>query len=1168
MEPRFVHLHVHSEYSLEDGIIPVRKLVSRCVESGMPAVALTDHANLFALVKFYSAARAAGIKPIIGSEIWVHDSERPQEPYGLVLLCMDRRGFRNLSRLLSRAYLEGMAGGKPQIRREWLAVHHEGLIALSAAGRGEIGRCLPGDPQAAEALAGAYAAIFPDRFYLEIQRNGEPGQELLNGALLDLAEKLALPVVASNNAHFLDPDDFSAFDARQCIASGHTLADERRPRRFNPGHCLPGPDEMCRRFADLPEACLNTVEIARRCNLELTLGQYTLPDYPTPDGTPLALYFRQAAQQGLEERLEGLGVSGAGALPYRERLLREVDVIEQMGFPGYFLIVADFIQWAKDNGVPVGPGRGSGAGSLVAYALRITDLDPLANALLFERFLNPERVSMPDFDVDFCMDQRDRVIQYVAEKYGRERVGQIITFGTMKARAVVRDVGRVLNLPYGFVDQLAKLVPADLGMTLAKAMTESDELRRRQAEEDDVRELLDIALRLEGLPRHASTHAGGVVISPEPLADRLPLFTDGSENGGNVTQLDKDDVEKMGLVKFDFLGLRTLTIIDMALAGINAERARRSEPPLDIQKIPLDDPGTFHLLRSTETVAVFQLESSGMRDLVRRLQPDNFGDIVALVALFRPGPLQSGMVDDFIARKHGRAPVTYPHPALAPILKETYGVIVYQEQVMQCAQVLAGYSLGGADLLRRAMGKKKPEEMAKQREIFLAGASRNSIDVHQAGAIFDLMEKFAEYGFNKSHSAAYALVSYQTAYLKAHHPQEFMAAVLTADMDHTDKVVAMLGECRRMGIPLLSPCVERSRLAFQPEGKGIRYGLGAIKGLGRAAVQAIVQVRDGEGFRDFYDFLCRVDGQKLNRRSLEALIRAGAMDLWGIARGQLLASLDLYMESAAQAQRLSGSAQASLFGAQESHPTAPAWVENPSWNLDDTLRGERESLGFYLSGHPMAEFRPTLQDMGAVPLGNLAERTGVLVAGLPVARRSTRTRKGDRIYFLTLEDETGRIDVVVFSEIWNGSRLALAEDTPVLVFGDVAEDQFSGGLRLGAQRLFSLEGARGELAESVELDLPPGVGATDLAECLRPYGRGPVRVRLQLQVNGKFRALLEISPDWSITPTDAFLGDLARLVPPDRQRWTWRAAGKQGTRDPAGPGRKSPAYRLTEEIPE
>jgi DNA polymerase-3 subunit alpha len=1140
--PQFVHLHVHSEYSLEDGIIPVKALARRCAERGMPAVAITDHGNLFALVKFYNAARGQGVKPLIGSEVWVHDVAEPEQPVGLILLCMDKTGYRNLSRLLSRAYLEGSRHGRPQIDAAWLEGSSDGLIALSAAGQGEIGRALQRHPQQAESRARYYARLFPERFYLEVQRNGEAGQEALVQATVALAEKLDLPLVATNNAHFLDAADFAAFDARQCISAGVTLDDPRRPRRFTPEHRLPDPEEMRERFADLPEACDNTVEIARRCNMELVLGHYALPDYPIPAGQSVDEYLHDAAQKGLQERLQELRISGDATLPYHERLLREVGVIQQMGFPGYFLIVADFIQWAKNNGVPVGPGRGSGAGSLVAYALRITDLDPIGNGLLFERFLNPERVSMPDFDVDFCMDQRDRVIQYVADKYGRDRVGQIITFGTMKARAVVRDVGRVLGLPYGFVDQLAKLVPGDLGMTLAKALEESEELRRRQAEEDDVRDLLDIALRLEGLPRHASTHAGGVVISPEPLADRLPLFNDGSEDGGNVTQLDKDDVEKMGLVKFDFLGLRTLTIIDMAVKLINADAAAAGRAPVNIQQLPLDDAATFALLKSTETAAVFQLESSGMRDLVRRLQPDTFEDIVALVALFRPGPLQSGMVDDFIARKHGKAQVTYLHPDLAPILRETYGVIVYQEQVMQSAQALAGYSLGGADLLRRAMGKKKPEEMAKQRSIFLEGAHKNGLVADQAGAIFDLMEKFAEYGFNKSHSAAYALVSYQTAYLKAHYPQFFMSAVLTADMDHTDKVVAMIAECARMGLRIAPPSVQHSVLEFRPEGDSdIRFGLGAIKGLGRAAIQAILDARRGGAFLNLFDLLCRVDTQKINRRALEALIRAGAMDDWSVSRASLIASLDSCMEAAAQFQSSQASLQESLFSGQEALRVAPPLVSAEAWSLTETLRQERETLGFYLSGHPMDSLRDDLTALGTMSLGDVCAGATVLVAGLVVARRSTRTKRGDRIYFLTLDDGRGRLEVVVFGEVWAQAGKIREGEEPVLVLGEVGEDSYSGGLRLSAMRLLDTAQAREELAAqlTLELGLAADMAPQDLLAVLRKYP-GQTALRLRLRVADDIVVQLRVTENLSFAASPAAIADLTALAPTAHRHWSYR----------------------------
>ncbi len=1144
--PTFVHLHVHSEYSLEDGIIPVKALAKRCAEQSMPAVALTDHGNLFALVKFYNAARGQGVKPIIGSEIWIHDATDAERPASLILLCRNKIGYANLSRLLSRAYREGHRQGRPQIEADWLAEASNGLVALSAAGQGEVGRALlRRDNSQAEALARRYATWFPDSFYLEVQRNGEVDQENLVQASVALAEKLDLPLVATNNAHFLDAEDFAAFDARQCISAGLTLDDPRRPRRFTPEHHLPSPEAMRARFADLPEACDNTVEIAKRCNLELVLGQYALPDYPIPDGLSADAYLHDAAQKGLQERLTILQIHGDAALPYHERLLREVGVIQQMGFPGYFLIVADFIQWAKNNGVPVGPGRGSGAGSLVAYALGITDLDPISNGLLFERFLNPERVSMPDFDVDFCMDQRDRVIQYVADKYGRDRVGQIITFGTMKARAVVRDVGRVLGLPYGFVDQLAKLVPGDLGMTLAKALAESEELRRRQTEEDDVRDLLDIALRLEGLPRHASTHAGGVVISPEPLADRLPLFTDSSGGGGNVTQLDKDDVEKMGLVKFDFLGLRTLTIIDMAVKLINAAAAAEGRPPLGMQQLPLDDPETFALLKSTETAAVFQLESSGMRDLVRRLQPDTFEDIVALVALFRPGPLQSGMVDDFIARKHGRAQVSYLHPNLEGILKETYGVIVYQEQVMQSAQVLAGYSLGGADLLRRAMGKKKPEEMAKQRSIFLEGAHKNGLHPDQAGAIFDLMEKFAEYGFNKSHSAAYALVSYQTAYLKAHYPQFFMAAVLTADMDHTDKVVAMITECKRMGLHIAPPSVQHSGLAFCPEGDmDIRFGLGAIKGLGRAAIQALMEARAGRPFESLFDLLCRVESQKINRRSLEALIRAGAMDDWQITRADLMASLESAIEAAAQYQQSQASQQESLFSGLEALPVAPPIGKADNvWTMTETLRQERETLGFYFSGHPMDNLREDLANLGAQPLGGIVAGTVVLVAGLVVARRSTRTKRGDRIYFLTLDDGVGRLEVVVFAEVWSQAGKIGEGEEPVLVLGEVGEDSYSGGLRLSALRVLDRAQAREALAAQLLLEIP--VGAEVSAEALRAWLEahpGSCQLILRMPVGEDLLVRLKVSAALCFTANAEALEALRKLVAKGIWHWSFRPA--------------------------
>ncbi|HBS80508.1 MAG TPA: DNA polymerase III subunit alpha, partial [Pseudomonas sp.] len=889
MPVSFVHLRLHTEYSLVDGLVRVKPLVKSVASAGMPAVAVTDQSNMCSLVKFYKAAQGAGIKPICGADIWLASRDEDGPLSRLTLLAMNSQGYRNLTELVSRGWTEGQRNDQIIIERDWVKGAADGLIALSGAKEGEIGHALlNGEEALAEALLDEWRQTFPQRFYLEVQRTSRVNDEEHLHAAVVLAQRCSVPLVATNDVRFLKQEDFEAHETRVCIGESRTLDDSRRPRNYSDQQYLKTPEEMWELFSDLPEALENTVEIARRCNIEVQLGTYFLPDFPVPDGMTMDEYFRKVSFDGLDERLEVLLPKDtpdyeAKKQVYIDRLNFELDIIIQMGFPGYFLIVMDFIQWAKSNGVPVGPGRGSGAGSLVAYVQKITDLDPLAYDLLFERFLNPERVSMPDFDVDFCMDGRDRVIDYVAEKYGRNAVSQIITFGTMAAKAVVRDVARVQGKSYGLADRLSKMIPFEVGMTLAKAYEMEEPLRDFLAVDEDAREIWDMALKLEGITRGTGKHAGGVVIAPTKLTDFAPIACD-DEGGSLVTQFDKDDVEQAGLVKFDFLGLRTLTIIKWALETINREQARKGLEPVNIDFIPLDDKPTYSLLQKAETTAVFQLESRGMKELIKKLKPDCLEDLIALVALFRPGPLQSGMVDDFINRKHGRAEISYPHTdyqyeGLKPVLAPTYGIILYQEQVMQIAQVMGGYTLGQADMLRRAMGKKKPEEMAKQRGGFIEGCANNGIDADLAGNIFDLVEKFAGYGFNKSHSAAYGLVSYQTAWLKAHHPSPFMAAVLSADMHNTDKVVTLIEECRSMKLRIDAPDVNNSEFKFTVSDDGrIIYGLGAIKGVGEGPVEAICECRkEGGPFKDLFDFCSRVDLKRINKRTLEALIRGGAL---------------------------------------------------------------------------------------------------------------------------------------------------------------------------------------------------------------------------------------------------------------------------------------------------
>ncbi len=1154
-----------------NGIVRVQPLVGACAAAGMPAVAVTDQSNLFAMVKFYKAALAAGVKPIIGVDLWLRNESDASQPYRLVLLCQNRVGYLNLTRLISRSYIEGQERGIPTVRKDWLHGASDGLIALSGGQQGDVGLALlAGNHDAAQRLLAEWLALFPARYYLEVQRSGRPQDEEYLHAAVSVAVAHEVPVVATNDVHFVKAEDYEAHEARVCIHEGRVLGDSRRPRLYSEQQYLRTPQEMAELFADLPEALENTVEIAKRCNLELKLGQPVLPDFPIPEGLTTDEYFRQQAREGLEQRLRLLfDVNdpdfAARRQEYDERLDIELGVIIQMGFPGYFLIVADFIRWAKQNDVPVGPGRGSGAGSLVAYALDITDLDPIRYDLLFERFLNPERVSMPDFDVDFCMEGRDRVIDYVVQHYGRERVSQIITYGSMAAKAVVRDVGRVLGLSYGFVDAIAKLIPFELGMTLEKALEQEAQLQDRYEKEDEVRELIELARKLEGLARNAGKHAGGVVIAPTALTDFTPLYCE-SGGGSTVTQFDKDDVEAVGLVKFDFLGLRTLTIIDRAVKTINQRSSAAPAPVadtklpstdatrhLDITRIDLKDAQSFTLLKACQTTAVFQLESQGMKDLIKRLQPDCFEDIVALVALFRPGPLQSGMVDDFINRKHGRTKVEYPHPGLEPILKPTYGVILYQEQVMQIAQVLAGYTLGGADLLRRAMGKKKPEEMAKQREIFVNGATERGVAEKTATYIFDLMEKFAGYGFNKSHSAAYALVSYQTAWLKAHHAAAFMAAVVSADMHNTDKVVTFIDEARHMGLTLLPPDVNSCETAFAVEDEStIHYGLGAIKGVGTAATDSIVEDRRQHGgYRDLFDFCRRIDQRKLNRRVLEALIRSGALDRLGPNRASLMASLDTALQLAEQHGRDIAVGQNDMFGgyAPAAAPTDSAhsaggdarFVISDEWSDRERLLGEKETLGLYLTGHPIEQYEQELAQFVKTRIAQLKPERDqtVVVAGLVVALRARISKRGDRMAFVTLDDRSGRIELAVFSEAYHKFRNLLVKDKLLVVEGTVSVDEYSGGFKMSAERVLDIDQAREHYARRLVIDVDvqqaPNGFTRHLAELLTPYREGRCPVWLDYRGCGA-RAHLALGPEWRVTPSDNLLARLRELAGADKVR--------------------------------
>ncbi len=1083
MPSPFIHLHLHTEYSLLDGAIRLGALFSKVKEYDMPAVAMTDHGNMFGAAEFYKQALKQGIKPILGCEIYVAPGSRLERTLGrgltnshLVLLAKDLEGYRNLCELLTKAYFEGFYY-KPRIDHELLKQHHEGLIGLSACLHGEVAEAaLTGDGKKALKVIREYQSIFgEDNFFVEVQDADIPEQKQLNEILLELAVSDGIPLVATNDCHYLNREDSKVHDVLLCIQTGKTVQDENRLQFSTDQLFLRSPQEMTELFKRFPGAVENTLKIAERCNVELPLNTPHMPVFDLPDGVSADEVMVGRAWEGLEERLaqkkkNDPSFDAKQEEEYRERLEYELDVIKKMGFPGYFLIVADFITFARSKGIPVGPGRGSAAGSLAAYCLKITNIDPIPYKLLFERFLNLERKSMPDIDVDFCMDRREEVIQYVSEKYGgRDRVSQIITFGKLKPRAVIRDVGRAMNVPYGEVDRIAKLVPGDLKITIPKAIEQESRLRELRDNDPRVKELLTVAEALEGLPRHASTHAAGVIISDMPLTHYLPLYK--GPNDEVMTQYDMTNVEAVGLIKFDFLGLKTLTVINHALRMIR----ERDGLDLDLEALPMDDKETYDLLSRGDTTGVFQLESSGMKDLLRRMRPACFEDVVALVALYRPGPMESGMINDFVKSKHGEQEISYPLPQLEPILKDTYGVIVYQEQVMQIANELAGYSLGDADILRRAMGKKKADLMAAEKAKFLEGSDKRGVNHKKAEEVFDLMEKFAGYGFNKSHSAAYGLIAYQTGYLKAHYPVEFMAALLTCDMNNTTNVVKFIVECREMRISVLPPDVNESHKVFTVVENGIRFGLAAVKNVGGGAIDAILDAREEGGkFRSLFDFCERVDLRRVNKRVLESLIKAGAFDFVPAHRAQLAAALDDAITHGQNFLKDRMAGQVNMFDVlasqePESRPEPPLPKIEP-WKERQKLSYEKEALGFYITGHPLDRFQTELALVASSrisDLGYVMDGETVRVGGVSGDVKSILNKKGERMGFFPLEDMEGSVEVVVFSDLYTRCADLIESDEPLLVTAKANRDEK--GVKLTAQEIIPLRDAPGKYASGLDI---------------------------------------------------------------------------------------------------
>jgi DNA polymerase-3 subunit alpha len=1146
----FVHLHVHTQYSLLDGAIRLADLLETAHSHHMPAVAITDHGNMFGALEFYDKFSKAGIKPIVGCEVYLAPRSRFDRQsegnggngeldrnYHLLLLARNREGYQNLMKLVSRAYLEGFYY-KPRIDKELLRQHRGGLIALSACLKGEIASALlRRQEETARKAALEYAEIFGEgNFYLELQANGIPEQTVVNDGLIRLGRELGLPLVATNDCHYLRRGDARAHEILLCIQTGKTVADEKRMRFQTDQLYFKSPEEMAREFAHVPDALANTLVIADQCQLEIELGEYHFPIFSLEGEETIEEAFASTAREGFGKRLEQLqklhgAFDAAKRTAYEERLRYEIEMIQKMGFAAYFLIVADFINYAKNRDIPVGPGRGSAAGSLVAYAMSITDIDPIEHGLIFERFLNAERISMPDIDVDFCIHGREDVLRYVSEKYGKDHVAQIITFGTMQPKAVVRDVGRALAMPYNEVDRLAKLIPAALGMTLSKAFDQEPRLGEVQRENPQIQELFEIARVLEGLTRHASTHAAGVVLADKAIVEYMPLYR--GQDNEVVTQYSMKFVEKAGLIKFDFLGLRNLTVIHNAVQLIHKNHGI----DLDMAALPMDDPDTFALLARADTTGVFQLESSGMRDILARLRPESFADIVALVALYRPGPLESGMVDHYIDGKHGKIDITYDIAQLKPILEPTYGVILYQEQVMNIASALASYTLGEADILRRAMGKKDPATMAAQRERFLSGAKQNGIDLAKANHIFDLMEKFAGYGFNKSHSAAYALIAYQTAYLKTHYPVEYMAALLNSFLSNTDQVVKLINECREKNLELLPPDVNASDKDFTVVSGKIRFGLGAVKNVGEAAIEGIIRSREEQGpFQSFYDFVERVDTQKVNRRVLEQLIKCGAFDALHLRRAQVLTALDTALERAQAAQRDRLSGQINMFIALRAkkkkvheHPLPDV----PDWDGRQTLQYEKESLGFYISGHPLDSYAEQLALLCTTDTQRVVDKrdgSEVILCGVLSVIKEVTTKKGERMAFLNLEDKEGMVEVVVFPEVFAQARDLLAGDEPRVAMGNVQHDEK--GSKIIASRILTLEDAQVQTVEMVHIRLdaerldPDAMGRLRHLMVSHP---GECRAQLHLLVGGEAEAVIALSPKLTISPSRTFFQEMEQF---------------------------------------